>query len=63
MTVEKPKPKQLLRPITTGANNAMNQSELLASTWDLDNAQEKSESHVQDAIGFRFLTHWLKKIF
>ena len=41
----------------------MNQSELLASTWDLDNAQEKSESHVQDAISFRFVTHWLKKIF
>ena len=32
MTVEKPKPKQLLRPITTGANSAMNQSEFLAVT-------------------------------
>ena len=30
MTVEKPKPKQLLRPITTGAGSAMNQSQFLA---------------------------------
>ena len=30
MTVEKPKPKQLLRPITTGADSAMNQSQFLA---------------------------------
>ena len=30
MTVEKPKPKQLLRPITTGTNIAMNQSEFVA---------------------------------
>jgi len=32
MTVEKPKPKQLLRPITAGANSAMNQSQFLAIT-------------------------------
>ena len=32
MTVEKPKPKQLLRPITTGAGSAMNQSQFLAIT-------------------------------
>ena len=32
MTVEKPKPKQLLRPIITRTNNAMNQSEFLAIT-------------------------------
>ena len=31
MTVEKPKPKQLLRPITTGANSAMNQLQFLAT--------------------------------
>ena len=30
MTVEKPKPKQLLRPITTGADSVMNQSQFLA---------------------------------
>ena len=32
MTVEKPKAKQLLRPITTGTNSAMNQSHFLAIT-------------------------------
>ena len=32
MTVEKPKPKQLLRPITAEADNAMNQSQFLAIT-------------------------------
>ena len=31
MTAEKPKPKQLLRPITTGTNSAMNQSQFLAT--------------------------------
>ena len=30
MTVEKSKPKQLLRPITTGAGSAMNQSQFVA---------------------------------
>ena len=35
MTVEKPKPKQLLRPITTGANSMMNQSQFLAITVPL----------------------------
>ena len=30
MTVEKPKPKQLLRPITAGADSAMNQSQFVA---------------------------------
>ena len=32
MTVEKPEQKQLLRPITTGANSAMNQSQFLAKS-------------------------------
>ena len=32
MTVEKPKPKQLLRPITTGADSAMNHLQFLAIT-------------------------------
>ena len=31
MTAEKPKPKQLLRPIATGTNSAMNQSQFLAT--------------------------------
>ena len=58
MTVEKPKPKQLLRPITAGANKAMNQSEFLASTCNSLKAREKSRVHC--AIGFCFASHWLK---
>ena len=50
MTVEKPKPKQLLRPITTGAGSAMNQSQF--------EAREKSRVH--GVIGFGFASHWLK---
>jgi len=41
MTFEKPKPKQLLRPITTGANSAMNQSQFLAITCNSLEAREK----------------------
>ena len=52
MTVEKSKPKQLLRPITTGANSAMNQSQFLAITCNLLEAREKSRLH--GAIGFGF---------
>ena len=51
MTVEKPKPKQLLRPITTGADSAMNQSQFLAITCN---------SLVHCAIGFDFASHWFK---
>ena len=58
MTVEKPKPKQLLRPITTGTNSAMNQSEFLAITCNSLEAREKSPVH--GAIGFGFASHWLK---
>ena len=58
MTVEKPKPKQLLRPITTGANSAMNQSQLLAITSNSLKAREKSRVH--GAIGFGFASDWLK---
>ena len=58
MTVEKPKLKQLLRPITTGADSAMNQSEFLAITCHSLEAQEKSRVH--GAIGFGFASHWLK---
>ena len=58
MTVEKPKPKQLLRPITTGTNNAMNQSEFLEITCNSPEALEKSR--VNGAIGFGFASHWLK---
>ena len=41
MTVEKPKPKQLLRTITTGAGSAMNQSQFLAITCNSLEAREK----------------------
>ena len=58
MTVEKPKPKQLLRPITTGAGSAMNQSQFLAITCNSLEARERSRVH--GAIGFAFASHWLK---
>ena len=58
MTVEKPKPKQLLRPITTGADSAMNQSQFLAITSNSLKAREKSR--VQGAIAFGFASYWLK---
>ena len=56
MTVEKPKPTQLLRPITIGTNSAMNQSQFLAITCNSLEAREKSRVH--GAIGFA--SHWLK---
>ena len=58
MTVEKPKPKQLLRPITTGADSAMNQSQFLAITCNSLKAREKSQVH--GVIGLGFASHWLK---
>ena len=58
MTFEKPKPKQLLRPITTGAGSAMNQSQFLAITCNSLVAREKSRIH--GAVGFGFDSHWLK---
>ena len=58
MTVENTKPKQLLRPITTGAGSAMNQSQFLAITCNSFKAREKSR--VRGAIGFGFASHWLK---
>ena len=58
MTVEKPKPKQLLRPITIGAGTVMNQSQFVAITCDSHEVREKSRVH--GAIGFGFDSHWLK---
>ena len=54
ITVEKPKPKpkQLLRPITTGANIAINQSQFLAITCNSLKAREKSRVHGAIAFGF-----------
>ena len=58
MTVEKPKPKQLLRPITTGANSAMNQSQFLAIACNSLKPREKSRVH--GTICCDFVFHWLK---
>ena len=58
MTLEKPKPKQLLRPITTGTNSAMNQSEFLAIICNSLESREKSRVH--GVFGFGFASHWLK---
>ena len=58
MIVQEPKPKQLLRPITTGADGAMNQSQFLAITCNSLKAREKLRVH--GAIGFGFASHWLK---
>ena len=58
MTVEKPKPKQLLRPITIGAGSAKNQSQFLAITCNSLKAREKSRVH--GPIDFGFASHWLK---
>ena len=60
MTVEKPKPKQLLRPIITGADSAMNQSQFLAITCNSLEVQEKSHVHGAVGFGFGFASHWLK---
>ena len=58
MTVEKPKPKQLLQPITTGADSSMDQSQFLAITCNSLKAWEKLRLH--GAIAFGFASHWLK---
>ena len=59
MTIEKPKPKQLLRPITTETNSSMNQSQFLVITCNSPEAREKSREHGK--IGFGFASLWLKK--
>ena len=46
MTVEKPKPKQLLRPITAGANSATNQSQFIAITCNSLKAREKYDVYM-----------------
>ena len=58
MTVEKPNPKQLLRPITAGAKSAMNQSQFLEITSNSLETRDKSRVH--GAIGFGFASHGLK---
>ena len=58
MTVGKPKPKQLFRPITTGTNSTINQSQFLAIICNSPEAREKSR--LRGATGFGFPSHWLK---
>ena len=57
MPVEKPKPKQLFRPITT-ANSAMDRSQFLAISCNSLKAREKSRVH--GTIDFGFASYWLK---
>jgi len=54
----KTKTKAIFRPITTGVNSAMNQSQFLEITCNSLEAREKSRVH--GAIGFSFASHWLK---
>ena len=58
MTVKNQNKKQLLRPLTTGANSATNQSQFLAITSNSLKAREKSRVH--GVIGFGFASRWLK---
>ena len=58
MTVEKTKTKAITRPITTGANSVVNQSQYLATTCNSLKARE--ESGVHGAIGLGLASHWLK---
>lgn len=44
MTVEKTRPKQLLRLIITGVKSVMNQLEILAITYKLLKVREKSRA-------------------
>ena len=55
MTVEKPKPKQLLRPITTEADSAMNQSQFLAITCNLLEARENHAYMVRLGLVLRLI--------
>ena len=56
MSVVKPKPKQLLWPITTDADNPMNQSELEENTCSRCQARENACEQVTMTvtIGFSF---------
>ena len=58
MTVEKPNPKQLFRPITAGAHSTINQSQFLEIICNSLKAREKSRVH--GATGFGYTSHWLK---
>ena len=60
MTVKKPKPRKLLRPTTTGAGSAMNQSQFLEITCNSLGAREKSRVH--GVVGFGFDSYRLKNL-
>ena len=75
MTVEKPKLKQLLRPITTGAQMTVENPKLKQllrpiTTGAMNQSQflaiicnllkAREKSRVHGAIGFGFASHWLK---
>ena len=60
MTVEKPNPKQLFQPITTGTNSTTNQSQFLPIICNSLEAWEKSHVRVRGAIDFGFTCQWLK---
>lgn len=59
MSVIKPKPKQLLWPITRDASSTMTQSEYQAIISSRGKAQKNVRMYV--AIGFTFVSHCLKK--
>ena len=52
MSVVKTKPKQLLWPITTGAENPLNQSELKVNTCYRRRARENAREQVTIGFGF-----------
>ena len=58
MTVEKPKPKQLLRPITTGAGSAMNQSQFLAIICKTCSKRGKNHAYMTRLVLVLLLIGW-----
>ena len=63
ITVEKPNLKQLLQPIATGVNSAMNQSESLAMNYNLLKVREKSRLLSAIDFGFALLDEKLARDF
>ena len=59
LSVVKPKPKELLWPITTDVNSAVNQSELEENARNRRKARENACEQV--TIGFGFASDWLRK--
>ena len=59
LSVVKPKPKYLLRSITTNVGNLVNKSELKAKTCSRRQARENTREQVTIRFGFTF--DWLRK--